>query len=120
MTKEMARQHFAAAGLTYVDITSGEILALVLMLNKRLKSFKKENCCNMRLSDKMIVKYRSNGTIVKAFLFVNSDHFTRRECISFNVDGFIGFAGWADGQHAAPILEAFVEWVDAIKERDIS
>lgn len=47
-----------------------------------------------------------------------TDHFAaineRRECISFNADGWIGFAGWADQGNTNPILRAFIEWCDAL------
>lgn len=33
-----------------------------------------------------------------------------REAISFNDDGFIGFAGWAAGKNATPMLAAFAYW----------
>lgn len=36
------------------------------------------------------------------------------ECISFNADGWIGFAGWADQGNTNPILRAFIEWCDAL------
>ena len=50
--------------------------------------------------------------IKEAYLFVNSYYFTQREAISFNKDGFIGFAGWAGDSNVKPICEAFLEWCD--------
>lgn len=41
-------------------------------------------------------------------------YFERRECISFNANGWIGFAGWADQGNTNPILRAFIEWCDAL------
>ena len=43
-------------------------------------------------------------------------YYTRRECISFNKDGFIGFAGWADDGNSNPIRRAFLEWCDILKQ----
>lgn len=118
-TNDEARAYFKDKGLTYRDITGGEILALVMMLNQEIKRSNKtgETSVNtMSLSQKIDVKYRSNGTIISLFLYMNSHYFTRRECISFNKDGFIGFAGWADEQNLNPIRRAFLRWCDALAE----
>jgi hypothetical protein len=41
----------------------------------------------------------------------------RREAISFNRDGFIGFAGWASLKNEAPFVNAFNRWVDWMREQ---
>lgn len=116
-TKEEAREYFKNAGLTYKDITEGDILTLIMLLNREIKKSNKmgETSVNtMTLSRKIDLKKRSNGTIISCFLYVNSHYFERRECISFNVDGFIGFCGWADVGNSNPILRAFREWVNQV------
>ena len=118
-TNDEARAYFKDKGLTYRDITGGEIIALVMMLSQEIKRSNKtgETSVNtMSLSQKIDVKYRSNGTIISLFLYMNSHYFTRRECISFNKDGFIGFAGWADEQNLNPIRRAFLRWCDVLAE----
>ena len=42
----------------------------------------------------------------------------RREAISFNRDGFIGFAGWASSQNEAPFVKSFDRWVDWMVKND--
>ncbi|MBR0425854.1 MAG: hypothetical protein IJK01_07020 [Clostridia bacterium] len=114
-----ARDYFARKGLTYDDITEGDILVLIMLLNKHIKKSNKENetsVSTMRLSEKVDMKKKSNGTIITCFLYMNSHYFTMRECISFNRDGFIGFAGWADQGNTNPILRAFLEWCDYLAE----
>ena len=114
-----ARDYFARKRLTYDDITEGDILVLIMLLNKHIKKSNKENetsVSTMRLSEKVDMKKKSNGTIITCFLYMNSHYFTRRECISFNRDGFIGFAGWADQGNTNPILRAFLEWCDYLAE----
>ena len=119
MTNNEARKHFADAGLTYDDITSGDICTLVMLLNKHVKAHRKTMSVNsMYLSEKIRSKYKTNGALVNCFIYINSHYFTRRECISFNDDGFIGFCGWADDRNTAPIIAAFCEWVDAIRPVD--
>ena len=118
-SSDEARAYFTENGLTYSDITEGDLLTLVILLNRELKKSNKrgETSVNtITLSKKMDVKKRSNGTIETAFLYVNSHYFTRREAISFNRDGFIGFCGWADTGNANPIKRAFLAWCDILKE----
>lgn len=43
---------------------------------------------------------------------VDGSYFSKREGITFNPNGFIGFAGWADGYNLRPFIEAFSEWMD--------
>lgn len=110
-----ARDYFKNKNLTYDDITEGDILALVMLLNKHIKAANKsgETSVNtMSLSNKCDIKKKTNGSIISCYLYLNSHYFTRRECISFNPDGFIGFAGWADQGNVNPVLRAFIEWCD--------
>ena len=116
-SNDEARQYFIDKGLTYEDITEGDILALVLLLNKHIKAAVKagETSVNsIHLSKKINIKRKPNGSIIYCYLYVNSHYFTQRECISFNPEGFIGFAGWADQGNTNPILRAFLEWCDNV------
>lgn len=116
-TTEEARQYFKNKGLTYADITEGDILTLIMLLNRHIKKANKDgetSTNTMSLSRKVDIKMKTNGTILACYLYVNSHYFTRRECISFNYDGFIGFAGWADQGNTNPILRAFIEWCDVL------
>ncbi len=118
-SNDEARDYFKNKGLTYADITEGDILTLVMLLNKHIKKSNKggETSVNtMSLSKKIDIKKKSNGTITECFLYMNSHYFTQRECISFNQNGFIGFAGWADQGNTNPILRAFLEWCDYLNK----
>ena len=123
-TNDEARAYFKECGLTYKDITEGDILLLVLLINRELKKSNKvgETSVNtMSLSKKIDIKKNTNGTIKTCFLYMNSHYFTRREAISFNQDGFIGFAGWADGGNLNPLKRAFLAWCDQLKaESEVS
>lgn len=117
-TNDEAREYFKECGLTYKDITEGDILSLVLLINRELKKSNKigETSVNtMRLSEKMDMENNTDGTIKTCFLYMNSHYFTRREAISFNQDGFIGFAGWADSGNLNPLKRAFLAWCDQLK-----
>ena len=118
-TNDRAREYFAESGLTYNDVTEGDILVLVMLLNKHIKKAVKDHETSVEsiyLSKKIDMKKRSDGSIICCYLYVNSHYFTKRECISFNRGGFIGFAGWADQGNTNPILRAFLEWCDYLKE----
>ena len=113
-TKE-ARQYFRDKGLSYHDITEGDILSLLMLLNREIKKSNKAgetSVSTMHMSSKIDMKKRTNGTIIKCFLYINSHYFTQREAISFDEDGFIGFAGWADQRNTNPLLRAFLRWCD--------
>ena len=117
------RDRFAQLGLTYDDITEGDILALVMLLNREIRKSNKsgETSVNTtRLSHKMIIKHKSTGQITECYLFMNSHYYTQRECISFNKDGFIGFAGWADDGNTNPIRRAFLEWCEKLASLKIA
>lgn len=118
-TNDEAREHFKECGLTYKDIMEGDILSLVLLINRELKKSNKigETSVNtMSLSKRIDITKNTNGTIKSCYLFLNSHYFTRREAISFNVGGFIGFAGWADDGNLNPLKRAFWEWCDELKK----
>lgn len=116
-----ARQYFTDKGLTYDSITEGDILILSMMLEKELKKSNKAgetSVSTITLSKKIDMKKKTNGHIICCFLYVNSHYFTRREAISFNQDGFIGFAGWADIGNKNPILRAFLKWCDYLSDAE--
>ena len=120
-SNDKVREYFKNCGLSYDDITEGDILTLVMMLNKEIKKSNKsgETSVNtMHLSKKINIKKKTNGSIICCFLYMNSHYFEQRECISFNRDGFIGFAGWADTGNLNPIKRAFLKWCDYMKEEE--
>ena len=118
-TNNEAREFFKNRGLSYDSIHEGDILILCMMLQKELKKSNKTgetSVTTMTLSKRTDMKKKSNGSITECYIYMNSHYFTRRECISFNRDGFIGFAGWADQGNTNPILRAFLEWCNYLAE----
>ena len=117
--KVKARERFKSNGLSYDDITAGDICVLVMLLNKYIKAAvkrKEMSTSTMHMSEKLEMKRNTNGTIKECYLYINSHYFTQREAISFHINGFIGFCGWADEKNETPIIEAFNEWVDYLAE----
>lgn len=120
-SSDEAREYFKNKGLTYDSITEGDILVLSMMLEKELKISnrnKETSVSTLTLSKRIDLKKKSNGHIIDCFLYINSHYFTQRECISFNADGFIGFAGWADIGNKNPILRAFLKWCDYMADNE--
>ena len=54
---------------------------------------------------------------MSAYIKVICDNYSQREAISFNPDGFIGFAGWASSYNTRLFIDAFIEWVDYMKRK---
>jgi hypothetical protein len=120
MTNNDARGHFLDCGLSYADIGIGELLLLQTFLFMELeKSSQQTSGMTLNYHKTKFNVDKEKGLIV-AFFFVDGSYYKQRECISFNRDGFIGFAGWADSNNVAPIHRAFVEWCDEIKSRKLS
>jgi len=117
-TTNEAREFFKNRGLSYDSVHEGDILILCMMLQKELKKSNKagETSVTMTLSKRVDMKKKSNGSITECYIYMNAHYFTRRECISFNRDGFIGFAGWADQGNTNPLLRAFLEWCNYLAE----
>lgn len=117
-TNNELREYFSAKGLTYDSIDEGDILILCMMLQKELKKSNKagETSVTMTLSKRVDMKKATNGHITECYIYMNAHYFTRRECISFNRDGWIGFAGWADDGNTNPLRRAFLAWCDYLAE----
>lgn len=116
-SNDEARQYFKDKGLTYDDVTGGDIFTLTRLLNKHIEAAVKDHetsIDSMCLSKRVAIQRKENGAIAYCFLYLDSHYFEERECISFNRDGFIGFAGWASQRNTNPILRAFLEWCDIL------
>ena len=110
-TTTEAREYFKEKGLTYKDLSYNDMERLRELLDLEINSFPNE--LKMKLSKKLKRdEYDFNNGLVNAYYFVDGYYFKRREAISFNGDGFIGFAGWSDSYNVKPMLNAFKKWID--------
>lgn len=69
-TNNEARAYFAGKGLTYADVTEGDILALVMLLNKHIKKANADcetSMGSMYLSRRIDLKRKTNP-ILRAFI----------------------------------------------------
>lgn len=100
MTTDEARELAVKKGITTENVTPRQLEELHQILKEKLKSSENFRCTfEMNPLD-------GSGM----FMTCRADYFDNREAVSFNRDGFIGFAGWASSKNIAPILEGFVEW----------
>lgn len=112
MTRNDARAAFAASGLTYADLRRDDLRALRNAIDKELKA------------SGLIEGYRSYRPIKTvnwpkgwAEIRCSAYYFDEREAVTFNTNGFIGFAGWADDKNVVPIIAGFLKWLDALVDR---
>lgn len=117
ISNEYARQYFKTKAIQFKDIRRYDIDLLhalcCIEIDKVRRSPESIISKQLRMSRKIICN-REHGVFESAFLFVNSGYFKKREAISFNSDGFIGFAGWASTTNTQPFLRAFIKWCDLL------
>lgn len=111
-----ARKAFSDSGLTYNDIYD-RLYVLTEEITKQLSDFDDMRMFLSRKTDARFIKGTRN--IECLFLFVSGPYFKNRECISFNADGFVGFAGWASTENAAPIVNGFLAAIGRIKAESV-
>lgn len=118
MTRDDARAYFAGKGLRYTEdesvlipypIHRDDIQKLWDLCDEKLRAGGGD--MEMRMRPKWKATSNRNGSIKEAYLRVDGPYFSGREAISFNRDGWIGFAGWASDKNVRPFIDAFVEWV---------
>ncbi|MFV1484541.1 MULTISPECIES: hypothetical protein [unclassified Phaeobacter] len=107
-TREAARQAYAESGLAYFPLTLERMSALRDSINSEmLAAGLMKGTYHMAHPSK--IRIHGNGC---AELLCVSFYFEGREAVTFNSDGFVGFAGWADDANVQPILRGFLQWVE--------
>lgn len=108
ISRNEARAAFAASGLTYEVLTPVSIRRLRTLVNARMAA---SGCIlgTYRCKQRGVIAESPRGRY--AFIRCRSDYFDDREAITFNNDGFIGFAGWADDENIKPVLDGFNDWL---------
>lgn len=113
MSRNEARQKFKDAGLTYAVITPETLRSLRSAINRHMKDSGLIRG-TFRCRERGVIQTSKRGRFF-AGINCRAFYFDNREAVSFNDDGFIGFAGWADDENIKPILDGFCEWVEAMK-----
>ncbi|MEB3840525.1 hypothetical protein [Pseudomonas guariconensis] len=104
ISRDQARELFAKSGLTYSVLSPERMRILRGKINERM------------VSSGVIggtFRCRQRATIRDGYAEIRckASYFDNREAITFNTDGFIGFAGWADSDNVQPILQGFTDWL---------
>lgn len=108
MTRGDAREAFARSKLSFETMTIEMLRDLRGKLDAHLKA---ANLIDGTFRMRKICSFRGQGANKSASLRCKSRYFEDREAITFNPDGFVGIAGWADDENVAPIIRGFMEWI---------
>ena len=119
MTREEARAYFKAKGLTYADISGGDLDLLRSMLDRNFSQERRERLqagkpVYWQRVNAIYGDNRADGGMIWTRITAKGAAFATTNVISFNRDGFIGFCGEAAGEHLQPVLAAFVAWCDEL------
>ena len=109
-SRDVSRELFKQSGLEYKDLTKRNIQRLRKLINAKMINGHYMGgtfACKQRGS----IRLNNEGLVEHSEIRCKSHYFDDREAVSFNRDGFIGFAGWADDTNIKPILSGFNEWV---------
>lgn len=125
LTSESMRRLFKNKSLSYGDLNLDNLIKLRDIMREELAK-PPIGSYRMELTDMFDSKFKEEGSslehsfwTVKGFLSDEDGEwlaFESREAISFNRDGFIGFAGWSDSKNVQPFLIAFDEWMEVCFE----
>lgn len=108
MTREEARELWIQAQLDHSHLNLGRLQKLRKMIDDEMKA-----SGLIKGSFRVKGQFKA-GISIKGWwagLSCKSFYFEKREAVTFNDNGFVGFAGWADDQNVQPILTAFAKWV---------
>lgn len=105
LTRNDARERWQKSGLKFTSLTAANLRDLRGKVNKAM-------IASGAFSGTYRVHQRFKIRDTHAALCCHAYYFDQREAITFNQDGFVGFAGWADDNNIQPILSAFCEWLD--------
>lgn len=123
-TRNEARDYFENLGLSYNRIREGDIELLLSILSQELALYKNNGEEYAKLMDMKVrkplvkdVKILKRTGLRYASLKIDGNDFVKREAITFNEDGFIGFGGELCEKNVQPILHAFHSWCDMIASK---
>lgn len=111
LTRDDARSHWAAHGLTYSALTDANLERLRVLLDAQMRDGYLRG--TFRAARKVTRHKRDDGADIRceAWYFKGRQ---ARQCVTFEPGGFIGFAGWSDDTNIQPIVRAFMAWVNEL------
>lgn len=124
ISNDEAREYFKP--LTYDDVTKADWRWLIEILKKHIDERNRYELSQEVETGTRDYIFEIGNCIwnkptktksMSAYIKVICDNYSQREAISFNPDGFIGFAGWASSYNTRLFIDAFIEWVDYMKRK---
>jgi len=110
------REKYKSLGLSYEKLNEEHIQMLRVFLTKEFEIFGSDMKLKLSTPRKKDIKILKRTGLQYAVIQVDGYYFSRREAITFNSDGFIGFAGWACDYNATPFVSAFDKWINWLAE----
>lgn len=121
LTRDQAREEFERHKIKYRCLTRRDIELLhalcVIEVDRVNRAHETSISDSLRMSRK-IAYHANDDCFVEAHLYVNASYFRKRQAISLEPNGFIGFAGWASDGNAQPFLRAFMRWCAILSGAD--
>lgn len=116
LTRDEARKHFDDLGISYESIKEIDVRKLSNILESELIDYFEHGGDHAKQMDMKVSKLRKkdmkfeDGKLVSARIQIDGSYFKRREGITFNENGFIGFGAEFSDINVQSILEAFCKW----------
>ena len=126
--RSVARKVWDESGYDYSVLTENNLLELIRRINANLDNHRVKEVPEFKMWLHYNTKrhgsiyydsYSENGKLIWVEITVDGSYFKNREAITFNSDGFVGFAGWACDTNAEPFVNAFIDWVYWMKKEGI-
>lgn len=108
LTREAARKAYSESGIDYFPLTFERMSALRNEINSEMLAAGLMQGTYHMAHPSLIRVHGSKCAELRCVSY----YFEDREAVTFNADGFVGFAGWADETNLQPILRGFLQWVD--------
>lgn len=115
MNNDEARQYFKDKGLTYsvLNVYTIDLLANMVQAEIMKMRLEQPDCILLRINPpRYLKKHIKDNNFSNFELTVKGEYFDKREAISFNHGGYIGFAGWASTRNTQPFIDGFIRWCD--------
>lgn len=111
LSRDHARAAWAASGLRLEDLELASIRRLSRLIDRKMRAAELMSG-SLRMAPFLLRKWPRPQVELRCSAY----YFNRREAVTFYSDGFVGFAGWADGVNSVPVLQGFMEWLDTEKK----
>lgn len=103
MNNDELRVKISDAGITTENVIGEHLKILHSRLSEALEA-----------SDCFRGTFKMDPLKDREYMTCSSDYFQKREAVSFNSDGFIGFAGWSSSKNLIPIQAGVIDWLAEI------